>query len=61
MGGPADCLQYYTATSGTVASFNYPIGTSSIASATTSKYILFINKGQILDLKEGLCIQFFLS
>jgi len=39
IGGPTGCLQYFHATSGTVASFNYPIGTSSIASATTITHL----------------------
>jgi len=39
IGGPIGCLQYFTATSGTVASFNFPIGTSSIASATTITHL----------------------
>ena len=42
IGGPTGCLQYFYATSGTVASFNYPIGTSSIASATTSMSIIHL-------------------
>lgn len=39
IGGPTGCLQYFHATSGTVASFNYPIGTSSIASDTTITHL----------------------
>jgi len=35
MGGPPDCLQYYTATSGTVASFNFPTNLNAIDSTTT--------------------------
>ena len=35
MGGPTGCLQYFTATSGTIASFNYPIGASTIDAPTT--------------------------
>ena len=42
IGGPTGCLQYFHATSGTVASFNYPIGTSSIASATTSMSTIYL-------------------
>lgn len=32
MGGPPGCLQYLTSTSGTIASFNYPIGSTSLTS-----------------------------
>ena len=35
MGGPTGCLQYFTATTGTIASFNYPIGATTIAAPTT--------------------------
>ena len=37
MGGPSGCLQYFTAVTGTVASFNYPLGTTAIGQDTTSK------------------------
>ena len=37
MGGPIGCLQYFTAVTGTVASFNYPLGTTAIGQDTTSK------------------------
>ena len=29
-GGPSDCLQYFTGPTGTVASFNYPIGSTTV-------------------------------
>lgn len=34
MGGPTGCLQYFTATTGTIASFNYPIGATTIDAPT---------------------------
>ena len=37
MGGPIGCLQYFTAVTGTVASFNYPLGTTAIGANPTSK------------------------
>ena len=37
-GGPPDCLQYYTGTSGTVANFGFD--TSQTDVAATSKYII---------------------
>jgi hypothetical protein len=36
LGGPPGCLQYHTATSGTIASFNYPIGTTVVSSTATN-------------------------
>merc|ERR1712029_144217 len=34
-GGPPGCLQYYTGNTGTVQSFNYPIGSTSLGSTVT--------------------------
>merc|ERR1712224_1016440 len=34
-GGPQNCLQYYTGTTGTVQSFNYPIGATTLGSSVT--------------------------
>jgi len=39
MGGPTGCLQYFTATTGTIASFNYPIGATTIAAPTTFPHL----------------------
>ena len=43
MGGPMGCLQYFTAVTGTVASFNYPLGTTAIGSNPTSKQKICLN------------------
>lgn len=37
MAGPPDCLQYFTSTSGTVASFNFPTDQATVGS--TSKML----------------------
>jgi len=37
IGGPSGCLQYYTATSGTLATFNYPIGATSLTTSGTGQ------------------------
>jgi len=39
MGGPIGCLQYFTAVTGTVASFNYPLGTTAIGADTTITHL----------------------
>jgi len=39
MGGPSGCLQYFTAVTGTVASFNYPLGTTAIGQDTTITHL----------------------
>jgi len=39
MGGPIGCLQYFTAVTGTVASFNYPLGTAAIGADTTITHL----------------------
>ena len=35
MAGPPDCLQYFTATSGSIASFNFPTNAATITASTT--------------------------
>jgi len=35
VGGPPGCLQYFTANQGTVASFNYPLGQTTVDTTTT--------------------------
>ena len=35
VGGPPGCLQYFMANTGVVASFNYPIGASTISDTAT--------------------------
>ena len=37
LGGPPGCLQYHTATTGVVASFNYPIGVTSLSATSTTR------------------------
>jgi len=39
MGGPIGCLQYFTAVTGTVASFNYPLGTTAIGANPTITHL----------------------
>lgn len=39
MGGPLGCLQYFTAVTGTVASFNYPLGTTAIGTNPTITHL----------------------
>jgi len=39
MGGPIGCLQYFTAVTGTVASFNYPLGTAAIGANPTITHL----------------------
>ena len=45
LGGPQGCLQYLIATTGTVASFNYPIGSTSL-SATGTDRVAHLNEQQ---------------
>jgi len=49
MAGPAGCLQYFTATSGAIRSFNFPTSTSKIGAEAThlanQKYTICIRKG----------------
>jgi len=53
MAGPAGCLQYFTATSGAIKSFNFPTSTSTITAEAThlanQKYTICIRKG------SGMC------
>merc|ERR1711963_1127274 len=45
LAGPPGCLQYHIATTGTVASFNYPIGSTSL-SATGTDRVAHLNEQQ---------------
>lgn len=36
LGGPMGCLQYHTGNMGTIASFNYPIGQTTVSTTTTA-------------------------
>ena len=48
-GGPPGCLQYYTGTSGKIASFNYPT-TSTSVSSTGAYFKVFLSISKIIVL-----------